>query len=91
MISSISRYNNAILDVVSDERGAHQVVIPQVPQELVVTYTYYQIEEFDTVDRISEEVFGDGRYWWKIADSNPEILDWRNLVVGTIIRLPVNA
>jgi nucleoid-associated protein YgaU len=90
VISATSRYNTATLDVVTDERGTHQVAIPQPPQESVVTYTYYQFEEYDTADRIAEEVFGDGRLWWKIADANPEILDWRNIPVGTVIRLPVN-
>ena len=90
MISATSRYNNAALTVVTDHRGTHQVVNPQGPQELVVSYTYYQIAEFDTIDRIAEDVFGDGRLWWKIADVNPEILDWSDLTVGDIIRVPVN-
>ena len=90
MISATSRYNNAALDVVTDHRGTHQVLNPQGPYENVISLTYYQIAEFDTADRLAEDVYGDGRLWWRIADANPEILDWTDLTVGQIIRMPVN-
>lgn len=90
MISALSRYNTATLDVVTDERGTHQVAIPAQPQETILSYTYYQIAEMDTVDRLAARVYGDGRLWWKIADANPEILDWVDLPVGLVVRMPVN-
>jgi hypothetical protein len=37
---------------------------------------------------LAEQFLGKGQYWWMIADCNPEILDWNDLQVGTIIRIP---
>ena len=88
MISATSRYVNATLDVITDERGTHQVVEVPQPENTVITYSYYQIAEFDTVDRLADTVLGDGRLWWRIADANPEILDWSDVPVGTVIRMP---
>lgn len=51
-------------------------------------FTYYQVEEDDTIDWIASEYFGDGRMWWAIADANPEILDWMHLPIGTVLRIP---
>lgn len=88
MISATSRYVNAALDVTTDERGTHQVIEVAQPENTVITYTYYQISEFDTVDRLADSVLGDGRLWWRIADANPEILDWSDVPIGTVIRMP---
>lgn len=88
MISASSRYNNASLDVITDDRGTHQVIEVPSPENTVVAYTYYQISDFDTVDRLADSVLGDGRLWWRIADANPEILDWSDIPVGTVIRMP---
>lgn len=88
MISATSRYAKASVSVVTDERGTHQAIIVPEPENTVITYTYYQFQEFDTVDHLADTVLGDGRLWWRIADANPEILDWSNVPVGTVIRMP---
>lgn len=88
MISANSRYVNQTVDVVTDARGTHQAISEVDPISGVINFTYYQVAEYDTPDKLAYETLGDGRLWWMIANANPEILDWTSLKVGTIIRIP---
>lgn len=89
MISATSRYANAVVTVVDDtQRGQHQSINPQGLADRTFNFTFYQVDADDTVDWLSYLFFDDGTLWWLLADANPEILDWQNLVPGTIIRIP---
>jgi len=76
------------VSIVTDDRGTHQSIDPVSNYTGVVNFTYYQVEEYDTIEWIASATYGDGRNWWVIANANPEILDWNDLEVGTILRIP---
>lgn len=88
MISSRSRYANSTLSVVKGDRGDLLTILPGQPQPKVFNYTSMLVTEGDRIDLIAHRVLGDDTAWWKIADANPEILDWTNLPVGTVLRVP---
>lgn len=88
MITPTSRYANQPVSVVTDERGTHQSVNVQIPGDKTFSFTFYLVEEDDTIDWIAYSELGDGTLWWIIADANPEILDWHHLDPGTVLRLP---
>lgn len=88
MITADSRYNNTPVSVVDTPQGKRQVVGIEPAQERSFEFTFYQVEEGDTVDSIADDNFDSGTLWWIIADANPEILDWHTLSPGTILRIP---
>lgn len=89
MITANSRYANAPVGVVQDSvRGGIQAVTYVQPLSGVFNFTFYQWEDHDTVDWIAFSTYGDGSLWWKIANANPEWLDWNSIPRGTIIRVP---
>lgn len=88
MIVSDSRYIDSTVEIVTDDRGTHQSVSVPAPVDQVVTFTYYLVEDDDTIDFIAYQFYNDGRLWWVIADANPEILDWKTLSIGTVLRIP---
>jgi nucleoid-associated protein YgaU len=84
-----SRYTTATVTVVDDPlRGQHQSVDPASPTDRTIQFTFYQVDADDTADSLAYDLLGKGQYWWMIADANPEILDWNNLVPGTVLRIP---
>jgi len=63
-------------------------IVPARPTAYWFDFTYYSLKAGDRLDLLATDLFGDGTLWWKIADANPEILDWTDLKVGTVLRLP---
>ena len=89
MISTDSRYTTAVLQTVTDPDGTtRQEMRVAFPRSRVVQFTYYRTKASDRVDTLAAKHYGNGRLWWLIADANPEILDWTDLVPGTTIRVP---
>lgn len=88
MITATSRYASSTIDIVTDERGTHQSVNYPAPVTRTVTFTYYRVEAYVSVDDLAFDLYGSGRLWWLIADANPEILDWSRLAPGTVLRIP---
>ena len=88
MITATSRYANAAVDLVTDDRGTHQSVSIPTPTDKTFSFTYYQVDEGESVDYLAYSFFGDGRLWWVLADANPEILDWSYMPGGLILRVP---
>jgi hypothetical protein len=89
MASNASRYADSSI-VKIDRNGTTSLAIePSLPaQEWIFDFTYHQISAAEGIDEIAFENYGDGSKWWIIASANPEILDWYEVPVGTIIRVP---
>ena len=88
-INSDSRYITATVSVVTDRLGReHQDVRVPIPAAREFNFSYYQVLEHDTPDGMAFNFFGDGSMWWELADANPEILDWTDIPVGTVLRVP---
>lgn len=88
-VTATSRYASGTITVVEDpQRGQHQAIIPADPVDRSFAFTFYQFTDGDTVDMLGYQFFGAGQLWWMLADLNPEILDWNNVAVGTVLRVP---
>ena len=58
------------------------------PRSHEIAFTFYIIREGDRADLLAQRFLGKPSLWWILARANPEILDWFDLKVGTIIRIP---
>lgn len=88
-IGADSRYTTAsIVTAVGPDEETRQEMRVAFPASRLITYTYYRTLDGERVDTIANDFYGRGDLWWKIADANPEILDWLDVEPGTILRVP---
>jgi hypothetical protein len=52
------------------------------------TYSYKIVVEGDRLDLMAYDYYGDSRYWWILADLNPQIDSVLPLIPGTVMRVP---
>lgn len=88
MIFSGSRYDGSSVVTVMVNGLPRQVIVPSPQSPYTFSYISYQITGTDRIDSIANAFYGDPSKWYVIGDGNPEILDWSNLPVGKIIRIP---
>ncbi len=88
MIYANSRYTTATLRTVDAGETTRREMRVPLPASRRLAYTLYRIHAGDRIDLLAADSFGDPSLWWMIANANPEILDWMNLPVGTVIRIP---
>lgn len=88
MISATSRYANSLVVTVLKNNNDVQVIVPSSAQTYTFNYIFYAFSLQDRIDTISQAFYGDPLQWWRIGDANPEITDWGNVKIGTIIRIP---
>ena len=89
MISSNSRYVDSKLVTVEKTNGSNVVMItPSDPVSYTFSYSFYTVNGSDRIDTISYAFYKDPTKWWKIADANPEIMNWLILSPGTVLRIP---
>lgn len=88
MITATSRYAASPIALLNSRRGSVVTLVPGVPAPKAFAFTYITVAEGDRLDTLASQAFGDERLWWKIADANPEIIDWTDLQVGTVLRIP---
>ncbi|MET9119955.1 tail protein X [Streptomyces sp. NPDC004528] len=90
MISSNSRYADLTPVIVTGSDGkTRNVIPPEGPMVVSATVTEYIWREGDRVDLVAYRNYGDAALWWRIADVNPQIMDWTELPAGTRIRIPI--
>lgn len=88
MISQRSRYASNTVSLINSTRGSVVTIMPDAPSQRAFQFTYMTLQAGDRLDLIAYRVYGDDSLWWKIADANPEILDWENAPVGSVLRIP---
>ena len=88
MISAESRYADSTVVTVESKTGDRMVIVPGDPSSYTFNYVNYVTKGLDRVDLLSNAFYGDPKIWWRIADANPEIMDWSNLKAGILIRIP---
>ena len=91
MITQFSRYADSTIVNVAVNGHTRKVIVPSPAQPYTITYRTYVFTESDTLDGLAAQYFGQATMWWKIADANPEVLDWFTILPGTTIRIPVTA
>lgn len=88
MVSTNSRYASNAVILLNTNRGSVVTIAHKTPQPLTISYTFIRLDEGERIDHLAFNMYGDARLWWKIADANPEILDWTNVPTGTVLRVP---
>lgn len=88
MISPNSRYADRTVQAVAYGDTTRLTIIESAPAVKTFNFTYHQVSVLDSVDGLAHSYYGDGTLWWRIADANPEILDWFDLPVGAVLRIP---
>lgn len=88
MITATSRYRDSTTVLVSSQRGTNLTIVPSAARDWDFNFTYFLVDGQDRIDQLAQDVYGDPTQWWHIADANPEILDWTNVPLGTVIRIP---
>lgn len=91
MITPNSRYATAKLTTEEVDGKSTIYILPPNQQVTVFTYTYYTVTFADRIDSIATAYLGNPTLWYKIAQVNPQILDWLNLEAGMVIRIPLVA
>ena len=91
MITPLSRYATAKLT--TEEVDGKSVIYIVPPQQLVTVfkYTFYVVTFADRIDTIAATFLDNPTLWYKIAQVNPQIMNWTNLQPGTVIRIPLVA
>lgn len=89
-ISQTSRYASSQVAPVTDASGVtRQTILPTAPTDTAYQVSFYQWRTGDRPDLLAFRNYGDERLWWLIAKVNPEITNWLDVTVGTVIRIPV--
>lgn len=88
-INADSRYTSAVVTTgIGPDGETRQEMRVAFPVSRLITYTFYRMVDGERIDTIAYDFYGRGDLWWKIADANPEILDWMDVEPGTVIRVP---
>lgn len=87
-IAANSRYANSTVVILSENGQDRNVIVPSPQQALSFNYISHQMVANDRIDTVAYQYYNDATKWWQIADANPEILDYSNIPVGTILRVP---
>lgn len=88
-INADSRYATAtVVTSVGPANDTRQEMRVATPVSRMITYTFYRVVDGERIDTIAKDFYGRGQLWWKIADANPEILDYWNLDPGLVLRVP---
>lgn len=87
-IAANSRYASSDIVTFDVDGNSRQVIMPTAPTVSTFSYLAHVYSADETIDGLAYTYFGDATQWWQIANVNPEIMDWNNLVPGTTIRIP---
>lgn len=89
MISSNSRYAGHSVEIVTAPDGtSRRVIAPKNPQPIRARVIRYRWSDDDRVDTVAADHYQDPTQWWRIAEVNPEILDWTAVPPSTVVRIP---
>ena len=91
MITPLSRYANSRLTTQEINNKSVIYIVPSAAQVTVFQYTFYTVTFADRIDNIANTFLGNPALWFKIAQVNPQIMNWMNLQPGTVIRIPLVA
>lgn len=100
-INTNSRYVSSVLQTIEGPNGTVLEARVAFPKARRIAYTSYRVIEGDRIETIAVDFYGDAQMWWKIADANPEVLDWSAMAApahegltgrgcnpGDVIRVP---
>lgn len=89
MLYANSRYANPLRVrniVVGNE--VHRTVLRTPPWRPAPEAEVYVWKNTDRIFLLAQRYYGDPTYWWKLADLNPQVLDFNTLQAGDRIWVP---
>lgn len=91
MISATSRYASSSVVAVMQDGQDVTVITPSPAQSYSFTYISHMLTQYDRLDNLSSQYYGDPSQWWRIAQANPDVaMDWTAVAPGTVIRIPTS-
>jgi hypothetical protein len=89
MITTYSRYAGSATQTIQvSPTDLRVTIVLGAIRAWAFNFTYYQVISGDRIDLLGRFFFSDDTQWWRIAEANPDILDWTRLVPGTVLRIP---
>lgn len=85
-----SRYEYSTVDWVATElNGAENpIVFYAFTNFNRVSYYEHLYVNGERLDQLSSKYYKTPRFWWMIAEANPQIDDFTNIKEGTLLRIP---
>jgi hypothetical protein len=87
-ISATGRYASSTVVNLDVDGQVRKVIVPGPESVFTFSYQTHMWTDYDRPDNLANDYYGDATQWWNIANGNPEIMDWSQVVMGTIIRIP---
>jgi nucleoid-associated protein YgaU len=90
MIERVSRYYTGPLAQTPNKyTGIYEIsVFREFPTTQLNNFVSYIWKDGDSLGQIANQYLNDPKYWWEIADINPDLSDVFNIAPGTVIRIP---
>ena len=90
MIERVSRYYTGPLAQTPNKyTGVYEIsVFRDFPTSQLTTFKSYTWADGDSLGQVANQYLDNPKYWWEIADINPEITDCFNIAPGTVIKVP---
>lgn len=88
VITTNSRYVGSVIQTVQGPDGPRREIAITMPQSKMIQFTYHLLSGGDRPDTLAGDFYGNSDLWWVIADANPEIMDWMDLPLGAVVRIP---
>lgn len=84
-----SRYQDSPVITVTVREKTAQVITPGAQQPFQISYFWHTLAQSESLDSLAQANYSDPSQWYRIADANPEVMDWLLIQPGTLIRIPV--
>lgn len=92
MISANSRYASTPIVSATNLDNLDILAITFIdPIDFSFKYQYHMVTGADTIDGLAYKIYGDATLWWVIARLNPEILDFSELPIAYMLRVPITS
>jgi len=90
MIFQNSRYYNQLIDYVAitQDGNANPIVYYEFDNPGKISWWEHQYVEGERLEQIAHQYYKRPELWWVIPEYNPTIVDFINIVPGTIIKVP---
>mgnify|MGYP003342386438 FL=1 len=85
-----SRYEYSTIDYVSKtiNGDANPIVFYSFTNLGTITYYEHSYVVGERLDQIAQKYYKNPEFWWIIPEFNPQITDFTNIPVGTVIKIP---
>jgi hypothetical protein len=85
-----SRYEYSTIDFVSKTVGgyANPIVFYQFSTLGQITYFEHSYLPGERLDQLADTYYKNPEFWWLIPEFNPQITDFTNIPVGTVLKIP---